>query len=811
MIQTRSSFLAVLMALTLLGVGSASAQISEGESPVDLTAETAEPDAVPSEEIEVSSTGSLASYVADFDAWETVASRAEVSVGSSVGTSFALSKLRSELVDWRERFANVQSVNAERIDTVARQLAALGQVPEDGEASTIADRRDALGTQMAELSAPRVLASEAYARADGLIGEIDAIIRNRQAAALTERGSSPLVPENWGPATVALTSGLVTLVSETSSIIAARSANGQVWNGLSAAALLISFGFILLIRGRIWIEGLWTRRSVVAGEWDALLHVLVTGAALVLPLMGLELLARGLDASNLFGFRGFQVIENLPLAGAYVLVGRWLSLQFFTKGRFEGPVHFSDNEQSRARRLVSSLGWVMALGSMVFVLIGSVDATGTVGSVLIFPVVLLLGWVLFGVGHLLYQHRTQKTGDSGTLLAFIGLIGRITMIAAVLGPILAAIGYSAAYRVFLVPTTKSLAVFGFLLIVNGLVFELYQSYRRRTLGEGAELEAEGLSAVFIAAILILLSLPFLALIWGASVDDLSELWTRFREGFSLGDTKISPTDLLTFVLVFALGYMITRVIQNMLRNTILPKTKLDIGGRNAIVSGIGYLGIFLAALFAITSAGIDLSSLAIVAGALSVGIGFGLQNIVSNFVAGIILLIERPISEGDLIEVGSQAGFVKSISVRSTCIETFDRTDVIVPNADLVSTQVTNWTRGNSVGRVVVPVGVAYGSDIEKVTSILKEIADNHPLVVFDPEPQVMMIGFGADSIDFEIRAIIRDVKYKLHTKSDMNHEIAKRFAEEGIEIPFAQRDIWIKNPEALFPSRPADQGANPA
>ena len=199
----------------------------------------------------------------------------------------------------------------------------------------------------------------------------------------------------------------------------------------------------------------------------------------------------------------------------------------------------------------------------------------------------------------------------------------------------------------------------------------------------------------------------------------------------------------------------------------------------------------------LSAAGFDFGNVAIIAGALSVGIGFGLQNIVNNFVSGLILLFERPIRKGDWIEVGGTEGVVKDIQIRSTVIQTFDRSDVIVPNSELISGQVTNWVLSSQSGRAVIPVGVAYGTDTEKVRTILMAIAEENTDVVKAgsmPKPIVLFRAFGDSSLDFELRVFLHNVDNRLSIISDINFAIDKAFREEDIEIPFPQRDLHVKS-----------------
>jgi len=267
-------------------------------------------------------------------------------------------------------------------------------------------------------------------------------------------------------------------------------------------------------------------------------------------------------------------------------------------------------------------------------------------------------------------------------------------------------------------------------------------------------------------------------------------------GFSIGEFRIVPVKIVVSLLIFGLIVFSAGWVRNQLETNWLPKTSMERGGREAVVTITGYVMFVIAALVALSVAGFDFSNIAIIAGALSVGIGFGLQNIVNNFVSGLILLFERPIRKGDWIQVGTTEGYVQDIRIRSTRIQTFDRSDVIVPNSELISNQVTNFMLGDVRGRAIVSVGVAYGSDVDKVRYVLMQVAEQNDLVVKDgtsPQPAVLFRGFGDSSLNFELRVHLYDVDRRLTTISDLNFAIDKAFREEGIEIPFPQRDVHVK------------------
>lgn len=303
------------------------------------------------------------------------------------------------------------------------------------------------------------------------------------------------------------------------------------------------------------------------------------------------------------------------------------------------------------------------------------------------------------------------------------------------------------------------------------------------------------SARFILDIVIVLvGISVIAPNWGVSETDLLRGARTILGGLQVGNVKISVTDILLSIFVFIACLALVRALNRSLAEKILPETEIEESLRHTITAGIGYIGFIFATGMAVAVAGVDLTNIALIAGALSVGIGFGLQNIVNNFVSGLILLIERPIKIGDWVVVGPNEGFVKQINMRATEIETWQKASVIIPNADLLSQALKNWTHKDKIGRIDVPIGVALDSDIDHVCEVLLEIGRAHPRCRKLPEPVALVMKIGESRIDLELRIFTSDVVWCLWISSDLHKEILRRFPKEGITIPYPQRVVHMNN-----------------
>lgn len=262
--------------------------------------------------------------------------------------------------------------------------------------------------------------------------------------------------------------------------------------------------------------------------------------------------------------------------------------------------------------------------------------------------------------------------------------------------------------------------------------------------------------------------------------------------FKVGTLEVVTGDVVLFFVIIWLSFMISRIIGAILREEVYPKVRLPRGVPMAISKLTQFTILLIGFAFALGAAGIDLNRFTLLAGALGVGIGFGLQNIVSNLVSGVIVLLERPVQTGDMVRIGANEGRVMRIGLRATVIRTLDGAEVLVPNSRLVLDEVTNWTLSDQQRRVDIQVGVAYGSDTDKVTELLLKVASEHDDVLDSPEPSVLFTGFGDSSLNFTLRAWTARYRDFFRVGSELTAGVNRALAEGGITIPFPQRDVHI-------------------
>jgi small-conductance mechanosensitive channel len=699
-----------------------------------------------------------------------------------------------------------------------RRLDQLGQAPEDGiEDEAVREQRDLIAGRVNQLEGViRQLEVNALV-AGQLSGRAADMQRTRFVQRVFETSHSILSPTLWKDGARNLSSlwerFSFLLGSWFDTLVANISTGGLV----AIAAALVSAGLIVgplrlrlhrLLGPKLQQE----LPSDLERLWRAVSRVLLDVATTVLALIVVYTTAREVD-----GALTPRMTEVLAIvfdaAMWFVIVSSATTAVLAPRMRFWRLPPLSDSVAAILAGLGTMTAFVYAvhvlwsqLASMLFL---PVDITVAQGAVIATAMSALLFTALWQTGRE-GAHDVELRAPQGRAQFLWLRNGR--GVAWVLGAVIVA-ALTSGYIALASFLAVQIVVTGLLVLaiymLHHLTDEVFATglmrgwilgnFLRDTLGL-SERGVERLSllvSMLFDVMLLFIGLPIIVLQWAVTWVDLKSWLSAAFFGFRIGEATISLSTVLIAIGLLVFGVIATRLAVRWLDQRFLSRTRLDRGVRNSIRTASGYAGFIVAGVLAVGYAGLDFTNVAIVAGALSVGIGFGLQSIINNFVSGLILLAERPIRVGDWISVAGEDGYVTRINVRSTEIETFDRSTVIVPNSDMISGSVKNWT-ANQTGRVTVAVGVSYDADPQSVRDVLLSCAADHPEIRLHPEPYVVFKDFGSSSLDFELRCFINDVENILTVSSDLRFRIHQAFVDAAIEIPFPQHDIHIKDVERI-------------
>ena len=407
-------------------------------------------------------------------------------------------------------------------------------------------------------------------------------------------------------------------------------------------------------------------------------------------------------------------------------------------------------------------------------------------------VVALLAWLT----HKVQQERSYQTRGRG--VAMIGVyVASALLIIAFFANLVGYVGFSdlliqatlaSSYRAVALYT---IYVIGSLLIAAGLQANATQ--RLRSIRTGGSRLARRLS-IALAVITLLAWMHQTLNLFAIRQDVYDAINRALNYQLKIGSATLAVSNIVAFVLTLLFGYLVAMVLRAILGEEILPRLNLARGTPNAIATITHYVLLVLIFLLALAAAGVELSKFTILTGALGVGLGFGLQNVVNNFVSGLILLFERPVRLGDLLEIGGVSGEVTKIGFRSSTLHAFDGSDLIIPNATLISQQVINWTLTATRRRVVLNIPVAYGNDPAQVRDLLRTTVTSHADVLRVPLPMVLFLGFSDNAQNFEIRFWAARPELVAELKSDVALNIAAALTEAGIQVPIPQ--VHIRAPE---------------
>lgn len=743
-----------------------------------------------------------------------------------------LNRLRSRIEQIRTRALQLNESLAHPLTAASQSVDQLGTPPEGQEEdAAIAEqrrqlllRRDALRAAVAQVDLVRITSEQ-------LADQASSIQHRRffQKVFVTDR--SVLDPRLWIEGVQASDPFVTRFMTITknwwSRLTSSLSPFGMVL--LAGQLLAILFGAALLYRGLTWLLTPRPDKAHVTDLeriWSVFARTIITGLAVFVPsLLIFWSLLGSIEASQ----QAVRLYWTIAFWTMIAATGRTFIRSIFSPGDSNWRiVDISDNHAGRLSGLLGIAFFCFAidsaLGRMTDLLYVPVQFSAFQSVVTSLVIVTMLLLVLIAVrpeqddGATEAPARAAGEGErrrdwfawvSNLRLVYWAVVFIISI--ALLMGFIALAQYLSEQVVVLSTLIAALMLMRYLadqLVNNGLQPDRPVG---RFLRQTMSLSSRGIEriGVLITTLvdfsLVFIGLPLVVLQTAVTwVDITSWLNTAFF-GFRVGGMTISLYTVVAAVLAFLFGLVLTKLFTRWLDVRVLSRSQLNRGLRDSINTGVSYIGLILAALFALSYAGLNFSNLAIIAGALGVGIGFGLQSIVNNFVSGLILLAERPIKVGDLIKVAGGQGTVKRINVRSTEIETADKSSIIVPNSSLISEPVQNWTHSDTMGRVFVTIRADPDADPEKVLQILVSAARRHEKVLAFPQPSALFTNFGVTANEFELYCYSSDVLIVGKIASDLRIAIVKMFEASNIGMPFNTQEVKLVRRESAVVTAEGD------
>ncbi|MCB1754343.1 MAG: mechanosensitive ion channel family protein [Gammaproteobacteria bacterium] len=749
--------------------------------------------------------------------WETVFQAAESYLGDQRFDEVQSEDLYNQLNRIRSEALNFKNITDKQYQAIANLLEALGEKPaenEQPESQTISEKRSKYNDELSQKREQLAQIDLALVRVDELADGLSTLRRGLMVQEIFTRYPPPVDVQTLAIALPEVLKHIQSLVLAPGDWFESLSAEDRqrlaVWPTILVTVLSLLLGIFL----RSWILQRYGRDESTENPpltmkiTAAIADGVARGLVPLLTLIGL-----GLWISQ-------HTVVTEGLFAEMLKAGFGASVYFVALGTLANAVLSPEHPGWRLIDLSPVATRIVGYATLLLIAVVAIDmfiveATRSLAlslsmqstyisllilikAMLIILISLPRWWVAQG------SEENRAETEIGVMPAprptiYVDYLRRLIIVVAFVAILASFAGY-ANLAMYLVENLIDSAVYILLFMgLRAVLLEILTAITRsRLLRQQAGLKLITLKHIklwgggLITAALVIIVALKLVLIWGVSEEDLSRWIGSLLTGMKVGSITISLSDIAIAIFVFIAVMALTRLIQRALLSSILPQFTANRAVQHSLSSGTGYIGIVVAIMMFVAALGINLESIALVAGALSVGIGFGLQNIVNNFVSGLILILERPIKVGDWVVVGQHEGFVQQINFRATELETFTRASVIIPNSEMLSNSVTNLTYHDKTSRVELPLQVAYGTDPNVVIGILETVAREQDEVLNYPKAFVLLTGFGADGLDFELRCFIRDATMKLTVASNIRLRLLEKLNEAGIEIPFPQRVLHM-------------------